>query len=204
MNKYVGLAGWVFSIALGIILIFTQQCGHKVVNNASSKDTVKTGADKYFTKTIHDTIKYPVRVYVAFDGKPHTVHDTFYIQAKPIVITKIDTLKAIRDYITAKIYMDTIKGSDAVVALRDSIVMNKIAGRTYQFKNNREKLVVTPQATAKLKVYLGAGVGLAINLKSFSLAPGLLIQTPNDHLRPHVCLSPYSSFSTRYVSNNFQ
>lgn len=112
-------------------------------------------------------------------GKDNIIesHDTVYLSRLPL--TNKDSLEAIANYFIATVHLDTLVGSQCKAWVKDSISKNKLLGRTYGIVNSRRTVenILNPQ---KGKIFIGANLGLSLNLKTAMVAPNITWITKND------------------------
>ena len=136
----------IFILAVVVILL---------LNSRSAKDitTIVTHTDTLY----HDTtiVKYKKGsdiVYQIIDSVPNSVQ--IYIH---------DTIKMIDDYLSIKVYTDTLRiNADNSVSIIDTISQNRILGRSYNAKLREKTIVVTNDIyhEEKKAIYLGPVVDL--------------------------------------------
>jgi hypothetical protein len=90
------------------------------------------------TKTKIDTlITYKTFTKITKGDKiPYKILDTIYE-------TDYDTIEIVKDYNQAKEYIDTIKESENIFTIRDTISQNKIIGRSFQAKIQEKTITIT-------------------------------------------------------------
>ena len=121
-----------------------------LLNSRSAKDvtTIVTHTDTLY----HDTtiVRYKKGsniVYKIIDSVPNSV---------PIYIH--DTIKMIDDYLSIKVYTDTLRiNTDNSVYIQDTISQNRILGRSYKADLREKTIVVTNDIyhEEKKSIYLG-------------------------------------------------
>lgn len=136
----------IFILAVIVILL---------LNSRSAKDvtTIVTHTDTLY----HDTtiVKYKKGsdiVYQIIDSVPNSVQ--IYIH---------DTIKMIDDYLSIKVYTDTLRiNADNSVSIIDTISQNRILGRSYKADLREKTIVVTNDIyhEEKKSLYLGPVVDL--------------------------------------------
>lgn len=170
------------------VIIFLSQCSNPFVKKATPQYVKMPVKDTMWQKGKEDSMfKHPTISYVPSDptyirGKDNIIEvpgETVYIPAK--LLTKADSLEILRECLITNIFIDTLRGDNCLIALRDSISRSKILGRAFSIKNNR--LTVENNLNPnKMKVFVGAELGLSLNLKTALLAPKISLLTKNDHL----------------------
>jgi len=172
--------------ALIVLAIWLWQCGGKKCPDPKIvKMPVK---DTMWQKGKEDSMfKHPVITYKMSDpqfirGKDNIIEvpgkeKIIYV---PRELTNLDSAEAIQNYYDKHIFVDTLRGASCLVALRDSVGMNKILGMTFSIKNNRLTVEnnLNPNRT---KIFLGGQAGLSLDLKTALLAPSLGLMTKDDH-----------------------
>lgn len=165
-----------------LVIIFLRSCSHSGINNKP----VFAKADTTVHKVKQDTSQLKPQIvykpqYIKGDVKylpgQYIKGDTVYLPAKPL--TNKDSIEAIQKYFLTSIIMDSIRGFQIEGWIRDSIGKNKLLGRTYALKNSR-KTVENIMNPARTKLFAGGIIGT--NLKSFVLAPSLLLETKKDQI----------------------
>lgn len=176
MKISVSWIGWVLFAASLVVIFFLRSC-----EKPTTQVKIIAG-DTKFVKGKTDTMwRDPKKVYIPKPGLPYPVshEDTVYLPANPL--THADSLEAAAKFFNHYIYVDTLKGQQVVLALRDSIGENKILGRSFEIKNTRpiQQPILNPN---KRKLFIGGQVGLSTTLKSAIVSPTLLYQTKQDAL----------------------
>ncbi len=183
MNSKIGITGWLLFGVACIVIFFMRSC-----KPPCKPEIVKMPVkDTMWQKGQKDSMfKHPVITYIPSDpkfikGEDHIVdvpgkEKIVYV---PKTLTNLDTAEAIQEYFIKRIYVDTLRGPDVLIALRDSIGMNKILGRTYQVKNSRLTFQNNTNPP-KFKIFIGGSVGLALSLKSVIVAPQITFLTKTD------------------------
>jgi len=166
-----------------VVILFQRACTPKC-NPEIVKMPVK---DTMWQKGQKDSMfKHPVMSYIPTDpkfikGRIVEVPGKPTIIRLPYILTNLDTAEAIQEYFVKSIYIDTLKGSNVLVAIRDSVGMNKILGRSFQIKNNR--LTVENNLNPnRNKVFVGFNLGLSTDLNHFVAGPQVSFLSKKDQL----------------------
>jgi hypothetical protein len=161
---------WIIAGVLALLLFLQRSCSRSTINDQRStiSDTIRIKGDTKLI-TVQDTVlKWKVKYYPA-----------------PL---NTDSNAIIADYYrkfgtgNGGTIADTIKADDVTVAIDDSLQADSSIHRKVKIQNNRVKLVVTPPAVQKFKMFVGLGIGVNTKLSSAAVSPSLIFLTKNDNL----------------------
>jgi hypothetical protein len=162
-------------IAIGFIfgMTLTKQC-------SGPKITIKT-------ETTHDTLWHtPITKWLAAKLPDTVYHDTGSVKIK--ILTRIDTIKAVNDYLAFKIYRRVLlDDSTAKIQLVDTVTQNALKGGGKLFYLNRLPSIVNNVTTitnpARRQVYFGGGCGTEfIKPTKLYLPLGIILKTKKDNI----------------------
>jgi hypothetical protein len=157
----------VIAILVIIVFLFIKDKSSYIGQPSVVIDTDTVYQQKTFTK------------YIKGKSIPFVVLDTIY-NIDTTTIYKTDTLSIVKDYLTVKVYSDTIRiDSLGYAYIQDTISQNKIQGRSFKAEISEKTIYVTKTITPKPKkeVYLGVlgdlrafdnkvGLGLGLGYKT--------------------------------------
>ena len=112
-------------------------------------------------ETKYDTIVKEVKSYVPkyvkkIQWKTKTVHDTVEIHDT----VPADTLSIVKDYLSARIYNDTLKEDSVTLIINDTISQNRIISRNIKYSLVYPTTIIqTEREVNKRELYLGFGIG---------------------------------------------
>ena len=145
-----------FYVIVIVVLILLFRSCHEGANGGSGNDTLTKVIGYHYDSTLHE---------IAHSNTIEHYHsDTIYY---PIVSGKIviDTPAILRDYFTKYVYADTLRDTNLVAYLVDTIFKNSIFHRSFSYKILRpdKKETITLQQPARNKIFLGADLGYINN-----------------------------------------
>ena len=168
-------------LMLLILLVFLQQCGGKLGIVRNSIDY--TEVIKYDTTTVTHTDSFVVSNTDSVFFPRFVYFDTGRVDTVIQKMTPEDHLDALRDYFSVKVYIDTFKGQNYAVIVKDSVSRNSIIGRKL-FANVQEKIItkeITKYPPPKMKFYIGAGIDLNTQNNTFDFTPSIMFVPRNDN-----------------------
>lgn len=136
----------IFILAVIVILLLDSRSGNVITSVITHTDTL------YHDTTIVKYKKGSDIVYQIIDSVPNNV---------PIYLH--DTIKMIDDYLSIKVYTDTLRiDTDNSVSIIDTISQNRILGRSYKADLREKTIVITNDIyhEEKKALYLGPMVDL--------------------------------------------
>jgi hypothetical protein len=142
-------------IGLVIVIFLLRECR----GNKSSLPTEPVTIVKVETK--YDTIVKEVKSYIPkyvekIEWKTKTVHDTVEIHDT----VPIDTLSVLDDYLSARVYNDTLKEDSITLIINDIISQNRIMSRNVKYSLVYPTTIIqTEREVNKRELYVGFGIG---------------------------------------------
>ena len=145
-------------IVLVLVILFMKMCGGEKIKNTN--DVVTIGGNDYeVIKHVRDTIYEPVIDTIYKKGETIYLDTIIYVG----VLTKVDTLLILKDFLSKRVYKDTLKLEDSLgyVSLIDTISTNKIIGRRFISNVNKIKIhdTIFLQEPKKIEVFGGGTIG---------------------------------------------
>jgi len=167
-------------LILVTIILLQRSCNGKTIVN---EPTIETKIDTIW-KTKHDTVINTVKqtkvihVPVPADPQFHPSND-------------IDTCKArfnnlLKDYLTKRVYNDTLKlDSLGTITIIDTVFMNTLGKRTkiydYKIPVVTKTITITKHDDPKRQLYIGGNM-FGDKTKIQLVTPGILYKTKKDHI----------------------
>jgi hypothetical protein len=174
-----GIFSFLMTISLVLMGIYLyNKCSNNPISNIiknNKKQTIKTVIDTvYITKTL---TKY-------INGKDIYNVDIEKIKSDTVFFKKIDTIKIVEDYLTHRLYIDTLFLENVNLIIRDTIYKNKIESR-YLVSNIKDK-IITKETTItdplKNSLYFGGSIFQDKLFKINSISSSLLLKTKKDKI----------------------
>ncbi len=168
-------------IVLVLVILFMKMCGGEKIKNTN--DVVTIGGNDYeVIKHVRDTIYEPVIDTIYKKGETIYLDTIIYVG----VLTKVDTLLILKDFLSKRVYKDTLKLEDSLgyVSLIDTISTNKIIGRRFISNVNKIKIhdTIFLQEPKKIEVFGGGTIGMDKSSFVNFLGPTLNLKTKNDNI----------------------
>ncbi|MBC8147306.1 MAG: hypothetical protein H8E98_04920 [Bacteroidetes bacterium] len=161
-------APWIIIVILLVLLFLQRECASTHICPVHPEVTCDT---------IHDTISYPVTVYIP----KITCIDT---GTTKWLYYPVDTAQILTEYFAKHYYQDTlVNDTNALIVVKDTITQNKIMYRNpvitiFPHFIKQTTYIVQPQPLVR-KVFLGIGIGRSIN--QFALSPSLMYISKKDN-----------------------
>ena len=112
-------------------------------------ETVSIPGDSIFTVKV-DTFLVPTIEY-------KTYYDSIFLT--DTVLMPVDTQAILRDYYTARVYVDTIQDdSSMIVIIKDSLIRNRLITRRSFLKNNRVTTINNIYSYKQNGLYIGTSI----------------------------------------------
>lgn len=175
---------YISTILIGIlvlIILLQRSCGGTTIADDIPTVTVKTDT---IWKTKHDTVTNTVKVIKIIHGAVPA--DPQFHPSDDIDTCKVRFNKLLTEYLTTRVYADTLKlDSLGTIIINDTVFMNKLGKRVkiydYKIPLVTKTVTITKPAELKRQVYIGGNL-FGDRTKLQLLTPGILYKTRKDHI----------------------
>ena len=164
---------WYIIIALTLYIVFLRACNK--CPEVAPKEIVTT------------IIKHDTQTITAYEPMPVlTIRDT--------VTREVDTVAIVQDYLSKRIYNDTLRSKYGFVVVIDTIYQNRISDRKVSFDFSVPEVHIT--TAPRNQVYFGLNLGGSKDFISFG--PSLFLKTKTDKI--YSINASYTSQSRLYYN----
>ena len=167
-------------LVLVIIILLQRSCNGKTIVNTP---TIETKIDTIW-KTKHDTVVNTVKqtkvIHVPVPADPQ------FHPSDDIDTCKVRFNKLLTEYLTTRVYADTLKlDSLGTITIIDTVFMNTLGKRTkiydYKIPVITKTITITKHDDPKRQVYIGGNI-FGDKTKLQLLTPGIIYKTKKDHI----------------------